>query len=280
MSQNFQFNIGSVGRIISGSVSQKRTKNMSGHPIPEDDQKYEFGVAWPKGDQHFDQFLSQLWQFVSANWANDQSKLAALQTAWGKGFQGLSLKINDGDKPNSKGQINENTKGHWVVWFSSSFDVPCCNPGFQQIDPETVKTGYYVMMSGSMKDNGQALPHAGVYMNASHVMLVAEGEVIQGGIDAETAFNGVVVPTNLPSGARPLGTQMGMQPPGAPVPQPPGAGQSVPVPPQMAPADPPQPPGTPQLPTVPQQGNAYPSDPPQQPAPHTQILNPPPPPPQ
>ena len=44
------------GRFISGSMTQVRTANARGKPIPPEKQQYEFGVAIRKDDPRTAQF--------------------------------------------------------------------------------------------------------------------------------------------------------------------------------------------------------------------------------
>jgi hypothetical protein len=214
MSEYIQFNIPLVGRFVSGSLTHKRTKDFEGRPIPEEEQRIEFGVAYEK---------QAFWQWLTTDFYNGvlTPAIGANQAAmgqvnqWFSSLSGFSMKITDGDKPGKNG-VNPNTVGHFVVWFSS-IDTPQCVAGeaYAQIPAEDVKRGFYVTMAGNVKYNGQTGDRAGIYINATNVWLRAEGDVIAGQIDAETAFAGLnTAAPALPAGARPLGAGTGL--PGAP----------------------------------------------------------------
>lgn len=292
MGQKHQFFTNAVGRFVSGSLTEKRTKDVNGRPIPEDKQKFEFGIAFQKTDPDMQRLFGEFYTFISAQWAADQNKIQALNN-WFQTFQGVPMKISDGDAPNARQQTNENTAGCFVFWFSSTYPIKCCDPANQEIAAESVKRGYYVQMAGNIADNG--LPWqadgkgAGIYMNPSVVRLVAEGEQIVGGIDAATAFGGTVAPAQgqLPPGAVPLGTAVTQTPaaPGAPMAQPtipgqPAAAPTQPAAPQAPQAQPGLPAGGPgTLPnlaapqTAPAPTGAPAGVPGTTPAPHTAILN-------
>lgn len=294
MAEPHNLQIAAVGRFVSGSITEKRDKDHENRPIPEDKQQYQFGVAFRKDDPDMQRVFGEVYQYAAACWAQQPQKLTALQN-WYSTLSGLSMKISDGDAPNRQGKVNENTAGHFVFWFSSAYPVKTCDPAYQEIAPESIKRGYFVQIVGNINDNDQAIDRAGIYMNASHVMLVGEGDVIQGGVDAATAFAGIATPQQLPPGAKPLGANVGMPgttPPGAPGNVP---GQPASMPGTTAPGQPPQasvptqPPAPPQQTTpalpgatsspsnVPPQPPAAPGQPNAMPQPHTGITQGPPP---
>ena len=211
----------SAVRLVSGSVSEKVTKdrNNNNAPIPEDKQRYEFGVAMRKDDPDTIRIITEIHNHFAAQWANDAGKLNALNNYWQNGCDGISLKIKDGDKPNSKGNVNDNTAGCYVFYFSNWGGEPMntVDPMNQNIPPSAIKRGFYVQVAFGAKDNGEAYNtnprqnRCGAYLDADVVRLVAEGDVITGGIDAETAFGGTTAANvALPQGARPLGSNVGL----------------------------------------------------------------------
>lgn len=273
MTERLEFYTECVGRFVSGDIINKRTKDHEGRPIPEDKQRFEFGVAFDK---------AQLWPMLTEQWypwlatqlARDQNALNRLQQ-WFTTMSGFSMKVQDGDKPNDKGQINENTKGCFVIYFASSYAPKTVGPDLSEIDPTTVKRGYYVQVAGNIAPNEQPGDRAGIYLNCNVVRLIAEGDVIAGGVDPAAAFKGAAAPAQLPPGARPLGSsspaagQFGL--PGVGV----GAAPTPPAPPSA--------PGLPGVPAQPAAGGAAPSLPgvggatgfPGNPPAHPGILNPP-----
>lgn len=221
MGNQLNFFTNSVHRLVSGSLTDKVTKdrNNNNAPIPEDKQRYEFGIAMRKDDPDTIRIINEIHGFLAAEWANDQGKIAALNAYWQNGCDGVSLKIKDGDKPNSKGKLNDNTTGCFVFYFSNWGGEPprTVDPHNQDIPGEAVKRGFYVQVAGTIKDNGEAyntnprMNRCGAYLDSQVVRLVAEGDVITGGVDAETAFGGTTAAdVQLPQGARPLGTGAGI----------------------------------------------------------------------
>lgn len=243
-----------VGRFVSGDLLNKRTQDSKKRPIPEDKQRFEFGIAFPKADI-WPLLTEQFYPWIAAKAQHDANAMNRL-TNWFSTFAGFSMKISDGDKPNERGQYNENTKGCFVVWFSSAFAPQTVDPTNQNIDAQLVKRGFFVQIAGNIAPNGagnsvfQAGEDAGIYMNSSFVKLVAEGDEIRSGPSADEAFGGAAAPTALPPGARPLGSTSGAAgafggapgnlpaPGGAPAPATtaPAAHQSAPAPTQGAPA--------------------------------------------
>lgn len=192
-----------VGRLVWGSLVKPKTKDSDGKPLliksgPDQGkptQRYEFGLAIPKGPE--------------THWN---------QTPWGQliykaaveGFPGgqhamptFAWKVTDGDStvPNRKGRIpatQEGFKGHWVLAFSSSFAPSTVNAkGTEAVDPNTIKIGHYVQVNGSVSGN-KSLQQPGVYLNHRFVAHAGYGPEIHTGPDASQAGFGQAP---LPAGA-------------------------------------------------------------------------------
>lgn len=259
MAELQHFNIPLVGRLVWGDLTHPRTKDFEGRPIPEEDQRIEFGVAYEK---------QAFWAWLTGEFypntlmpalGGNQAAINAVNQ-WFQTFSGFSMKITDGDKPNTKGVVNQNTVGHFVVKFNA-YDVPNCVVGeaYTQIAATEIKRGYFVTVAGSIKFNEQQGDRMGIFVNAGNVWLRAEGDVIAGGVDAETAFAGMnAAAPALPAGARPLGASTGLPgaAPGAPAPTQAATGLPPGMPPAGAPAAAPTPAPAPTLP-----GSAAPSAP-------------------
>ena len=232
MSERLDFFTPVVGRFIGGSLTEKRTKDSDNREIPADKQRFEFAVAFEK-QAIWPMLVEQWYPFLATELARDQNALTRM-TNWFSTMDGFSMKVGNGDKPNAEGRVNEHSKGCFVMYFSSLFAPKTVgpDPAFTEIDPLTIKRGFYVQVAGNIGGNEQPGDRAGIYLNGNVVRLIAEGEEIRGGIDAAAAFGGAAAPTALPAGARPLGsasgvgaavgggTQMGL--PGAPAPVPTG----------------------------------------------------------
>lgn len=207
-----------VARFVSGDMSKKQEKTHRGQPIAPDKQNVSFGVAILKTDPDLARIFTEIKTYCSTVWANDGAKLNALNNWFGGNFDALSMKIKDGAAPNSEGKVNENTKDHYVFYFTTKEPeyIKACNPARQHIDINTIKRGDFVQMSLSIADNGLNVGDGcGIYLNPTYVTLVAEGDPIAGGVSAEDAYAGSTIGA-LPPGARPLGSNIGMAPSGLP----------------------------------------------------------------
>lgn len=196
-----------VGRFVSGSLTEKRTTDNNNRPIEPEKQRYDFGLAIRKDDPGVPGMLQSIATAAKAGYPQRQD-IQQRVDGWFQTMSGFSMKISDGDKPAvSTGKVNENTAGCFVVWFSTSMDILAANAQNIQIDAASIKRGWYVDVAASARANGLLDHNAGVYMNPSCVRLIAEGEEIVGGMNVETALqNAPTAPTQLPPGARPVGS--------------------------------------------------------------------------
>jgi len=263
MSDPLQFFTPIVGRMTHGSVTEKRTTDQDNRPIPEDKQRFEIGVAFPKADI-WPWMTEVLYPYLATALSQDQNAFGRMQN-WFQTLNGFSMKITDGDKANSKGQFNENTQGCFVFWFSAIEIKTAAGQSADalvEIDPHEVKRGYYVQVAGNLKPNDQPGDRAGIYMNANSVWLRAEGQVIAGGMDPTAAFAGAA-PAVLPGGAQPYDPSGGAGGAFGGAPQPPGG---MPGATQQPPAGMP---GATQQPPAGMPGGAAPTQPPAQGQPQT-----------
>jgi hypothetical protein len=205
-----------VGRLVQGSPFEKQEKNMAGQPLMTKagtpTQRYFVAVAFPKlnaqgqPDPVFGAFYQLMVNEAKRSFPN-------LFDATGRCVHpGFSWKLIDGDStlPDQSGKA-PNTKegfpGHWVVRFQSSFPPKCFyagryEPHMQIQDPNAIRRGYYVRVSGTMEGNGDA-GKPGLYVNLNMVELAAQGVEIVSGPDAAAVFGGAGAPV-LPAGATPL----------------------------------------------------------------------------
>jgi hypothetical protein len=194
-----------VGRFVSGSLTEKRKTDNQNRPIEPEKQRYEFGLAIEKTEPSLPALFQQIAAHAKAGY-QAQPHIAQRIDTWFQTLSGFSMKISDGDAPNQRGQVNENTKGCFVLWFSTSIEIKTCGPDNIQIDPSAIKRGWYIDVYGSCAINGLQDNNAGMYMNPEWVRLIGEGDEIVGGIDAATAFGAPAAPAALPPGARPVGS--------------------------------------------------------------------------
>lgn len=223
-----------TGRIVSGDVYEKQTKDSAGNPPvykrgplagqPRD--QWFFGVAIPKaGEQHWSQTAwgQQIWAVGHAFKPNAAN------------MRDFAWKIADGDDPamhiDKDGQARErkNIRGHWYVRLSSGYAPFVVSlVGRQQAEPDAtpglIYPGCYVQVQITCDANGDH-QKPGVYLNHKVVCLIGFGERIEGAQQDVTkiGFGGP-----LPAGAS-------MVPPGVsslPVPAP--VATPLPVPAQVA----------------------------------------------
>ncbi len=231
-----------VGRFVSGDMTTKRDKDLNGRPVDPDKQRYEFGLAISKQEPGMQHVFTTMAQAAKDGYAT-RPDIQQRVDAWFQTLSGYSMKISDGDKPAaSTGKVNENTAGHWVMWFSTALDIKACDQFGQHIPIDTIKRGYFIDVAASVNVNNLTDHNAGLYLNPDAVRLIAEGDVIAGGVDLDTVMaNAPAVPTVLPPGARPIGAS-GMVPnapvvPGvAPSPATPAQAPTSPVAPVGGPA--------------------------------------------
>jgi len=184
-------------RFVSGSITDKRDKDKDGRIIPEENRRYEYGVAMRKDSPDTLRIINEMHTIMSGEWANDAAKVAALNAYWQNGLNGLSMKISDGDNPNQKGVVNDNTKGCYVFWFSNWGGEPpkTVDPHNQDIPGSVIKRGYMVQIAMTIKDNEQPLPSSGIYLDSEVIRFADVADVISGGISADEAFGGTLAPT-------------------------------------------------------------------------------------
>lgn len=247
-----------VGRFVSGSMTKKKTQTGRGQPIPENKQQFEFGIAISKTAPETQVFFQQLQQaahqaFVGTTY---QATVGQYIDNWFQTMAGFSMKIADGDKPAaSTGKVNENTVGHFVVWFSSNYPPTCFTMGGQPIDAASIERGYFVDgMCGINANSNAPGDGIGIYMNPDMIRFAKTGPVITGGPDFNAMLAKMPIPTGIDPNATPVSSPPAgvapMQPAGAPQMGAP-AQQPTTVPQPGAPAQPPmQPPAS--QPMVPQ----------------------------
>lgn len=282
-----------VGRFVMGSLSEKGDKDYDGHPIPEEKQRYFFGVAVPKTEAAFNDLWGAIYGMAYNGYASNPMVLQEIQK--GLGTKDFSWKISDGDVPSydrQTGQVRdipEYLKGCWIFKFSTMFEIDACayeNGQNVQIDRvRDIKRGDYVDLVFSADVNERTGDQAGIYLNPVAIRRVGFGEAISGSVSAVNAFANAPAPA-MPAGASATPTAPAMVAPGnAPAPAPaaaPPAPTAAPAPapaPTAAPQYAPPAPGTAVAPApaaTPAGTTASPSSPPVPGvAPHPGILNPP-----
>ena len=258
-----------IGRLVGGDCFRGNDKDANGAPLlikngPNAGQpRVDFytAIAIPKTDPGYAALWSSIHGVARAGFPNlfDAQGNCILPT--------FAFKITDGDSqiPNTVGNKpcdREGYPGNWVLHFNGGFAPKCYTAGGASIitDPEAIKRGYYVRISGNVASNTNT-QKPGVYLNHSMVELIAFGDIIQSGPDAGAVFGGT------PAGALPPGASA--------TPPAPSTTPAAPMAPGVAPAAPGVAPAAPMAPAAPGVAPAAPMAPGVAPAaPAMDYLNP------
>jgi hypothetical protein len=202
-----------VGRMIQGDLFELYDqKDTAGRPKlnknGEVQQSCFVGLAIPKGPE-WDAFYGQLWQIANAAWPGGQANNVDFVNP----KAAFSWKIADGDlHPNYQGK--EGAAGCYIIKASNGFLPQVVNSNCQVIvDPNQAKKGYYYRLAISVKGN-ETQTNPGIYINCHMAQLVAYGQEIVSGPDANDVFG-------TPVGALPAGASVNpIAPSAAPAPAP------------------------------------------------------------
>lgn len=197
-----------VGRLVSGSLFEAQTKDLNGDPLvikrgPNAGQpmtRYFFALAVHKSDPGLAEFMGALQKAALESFPqlfDPSGNCLAPDFAW---------KFKDGDStvPDKKGNRpcdKEGYPGHYVFMFSGNYAPKVHAEDARTVltDPNSVKRGYYIRVSGNVKGNDEKA-NPGLYLNYTGIQLVAYGPVIEVGPDTAAAFQAAPV-TALPPGA-------------------------------------------------------------------------------
>lgn len=188
-----------VGRLIMGDPWNKQTKDQHDRPIPEDKQKFFFGVAIEKSAPGVNEMLGTLNAAATEAYMNVPNVMQQIQM--GLGATAFSWKVQDGDEmivDPATGQQrlrNQHAAGCWIFKFSTTIPIrPAKYPAGSNVpvdcDPSEIRKGFYVQVSYSTQANGNMDHTAGVYLNPKTVALVGYGEEIVTGPSLEQQFSG------------------------------------------------------------------------------------------
>lgn len=234
------------GRVVGGNLKEPQTKDQQGRD--REKPALYFAVAVPKTDPRVTDILNTIANVARSFYGNHAT--IKPQIDMGLNAHNFAWKVSDGDGPKDKDRPGR--AGCWIFHFSTSFEsIPCGDAQNNQIDPATIKPGYYVDVSASVKANELLDKNAGVFLNPRGVRLLAYGEEIPLGQTIGQMF--ADVPAVMPAGGSAMPVATGNPLGGAPAtvgqaPQPPaptGAGMPGTTPPAPGTqAPPPPPPGT------------------------------------
>lgn len=199
-----------VGRIVQGDCFKGRGTDMQGNPLTiktgpragEPRSEWFVALAVRKDDPGWPVLQAAIHQAARAGFPN---MFDAQGNCTNPNF---SFKYTDGDSqvagPTGRRPCdNEGFPGHWILKFRSGFAPQCFSRGGASIltDPDSIKRGYYVRISGSVVGNDSPV-RPGVYLNLTMVELCGFGEEIKTGPDGAAVFGGAPAGA-LPPGASP-----------------------------------------------------------------------------
>lgn len=205
-----------VGRLVRGSLTERTKTDYDGNLYADGEGPFELGFAIRKDDPSVGEFLGQLYTKAVTDAPNLKAKA---DMEWQSGFSAgtFRFKVRDGDKPNQKGQTNQNTIGSWVLNLSTTlpskftytdqYGLKLTDPMGQPIAPRSeipasmIKIGDYAHIAVSVKYNGKIDHTAGIYLSQGAVMLAGYGEAISGGLSLDEAFATLPGSGALPAGA-------------------------------------------------------------------------------
>ena len=205
------------GRLIMGSLTEKQTKDFDGKLIPEEKQRYFFGVAVPKDAPGIKEIINALWQMAATDYA--QVPLVMAQINLGLDAKDFAWKVSDGDaqtydkKTGQLRTIPDYMKGCYVFKFATNFEVSACDVNGNDINRADIKNGDYVDVMFNATTNGKMDDMAGIYLNPNAIRRLGYGDPISTGMSASQAFANRAA--SVPAGATAMPTAGGATPPPA-----------------------------------------------------------------
>lgn len=218
-----------TGRLIQGNLytpsdtdSEGNLRTIKTGPnAGKPKSSYYIGVAIPK---------------TAANWWLEPwgaQALAIVQQDWPRGEfsqrTDFAYKILDGDQKTTTGKTIAHAAGCWVIRLESMMQPALWNSNgsARLVEPNAIKTGYWVQVAFDYKGNGQATK-PGMYANPVHVALAGyDSEIISGPDVASAGFGNAALPSHVsttPIGGAPLAAMAAPAVPqlggAAPMPQP------------------------------------------------------------
>lgn len=198
-----------TGRLIQGNLYTPSDKDSDGNlrtiktgpNAGKAKSSYYIGVAIPK---------------TQAAWWSEPwgaQALAIVQQDWPRGEfsqrTDFAYKILDGDQKTTTGKTIAHGAGCWVIRLESMVQPALWNSNgsARLVEPNAIKTGYWVQVAFDYKGNGQATK-PGMYASPVHVALAGYDTEIVGGPDVATAgFGNAALPSHVsttPIGGAPL----------------------------------------------------------------------------
>lgn len=218
------------GRLVMGDHVVKQDKDFYNNPVPEDKQKYWFGIAVPKTQPGVTEIIGQLYQLAITEYA--QAAMVVQEIQKGLATKDFAWKVADGDIPTmdeKTGQpkkIPEYIQGCYIFKFSTQWEFTACDENGVDINKADIKRGDYVDVAFTATADGTSLVNPGLFLNPVAIRRLGFGDAISGQVAASTAFAGHGAST--PAGATQMPTGNAATPPPATTGMP-GAGQNAPA---------------------------------------------------
>lgn len=202
------------GRLVMGSLTEKDDKDYDGKAIPDEKQRYFFGVAVPKDAPGVMDLINSIWVMAATDYAS--VPLVMNQINQGLAAKDFAWKIQDGDIPTydkKTGQLKTTPDyilGCYIFKFSTQFEFDACDANGVQIARGDIKNGDYVDVMFNSSVNGKMDDTAGIYLNPLAIRRLGFGKAIVSGVSASQAFAGRVAVA--PAGATTMPTASGAMP--------------------------------------------------------------------
>ena len=202
------------GRLVMGSLTEKDDKDYDGKAIPDEKQRYFFGVAVPKDAPGVMELINSIWVMAATDYAS--VPLVMNQINQGLAAKDFAWKIDDGDTPTydqKTGQLKTTPDyilGCYIFKFSTQFEFDACDANGVQIARGDIKNGDYVDVMFNSSVNGKMDDTAGIYLNPLAIRRLGFGKAIVSGVSASQAFAGRAAVA--PAGATTMPTASGAMP--------------------------------------------------------------------
>lgn len=185
-----------AARIVSGNVQKPNPLDMYGRP--RDKPQYYFAVAFPKTHPACAGMFQAMHTFAAQQYQHFPDVLRRIDMLWTHGPKniGFAYKFEDGDIPHPQKGLREGYAGCWIMKFTSTFPIRCCDAQDRPIAPEQVLTGYLVDVAFNVVANGKTDHTAGLFVNPVFVRLLSAAQPIVGGPQAGQVFAGRAAPTH------------------------------------------------------------------------------------
>lgn len=178
MSNQKEYKLSPVGRIVQGDLFNAQTTDHAGRP--RETPQFYVGLAIEKTNPEFAEFYATMQAVAQRDFPRGE---------WQK--QDFAWKLVDGDGIDTNGNPNNQKPGFagcWVLRLTSGFAPEVYDANCQRIvDPQQAQRGFYARVNIAMCGNGDP-QKSGIYLNLGMTQIVGYGEVITSGPAAGDVF--------------------------------------------------------------------------------------------